>query len=68
MVQDRTKEEELSAGENDFLAKVMEVLYTTAVRPFYTEFRYERAYLQDGFELPAEGEGQEQYEQEEETF
>jgi hypothetical protein len=33
MVQDRNKEEELSAGETDFLAKVMEVLYTTAVCP-----------------------------------
>ena len=41
MVQDRTKEEELSAGENDFLAKVMEVLYTTAVSPFYTKYKYE---------------------------
>ena len=68
MVQDRTKEEELSAGENDFLAKVMEVLYTTAVRPFDTKYKHEGAYLQDGFELPAEGDGQEQYEQEEETF
>lgn len=45
MVQDRTKEEELSAGENDFLAKVMEVLYTTAVRPLYNEYRYEGADL-----------------------
>jgi hypothetical protein len=33
MVQERNKEEELSAGETDFLAKVMEVLYTTAVCP-----------------------------------
>jgi hypothetical protein len=41
MVQERNKEEELSAGETDFLAKVMEVLYTTAVRPF--QIIYERA-------------------------
>jgi hypothetical protein len=32
MVQERNKERDLSAGETDFLAKVMEVLYTTAVR------------------------------------
>jgi len=43
MVQERNKEEELSAGETDFLAKVMEVLYTTAVRPFSTA--YDRADL-----------------------
>jgi hypothetical protein len=33
MVQERNKEEDLTAGETDFLAKVMEVLYTTAVCP-----------------------------------
>jgi len=31
MVQERNKEEGLSPEETDFLAKVMEVLYTTAV-------------------------------------
>jgi len=43
MVQERNKEEELSAGETDFLAKVMEVLYTTAVR--LTSVVYKRANL-----------------------
>jgi hypothetical protein len=31
MVQERNKEEDLAAGESDFLARVSEVLYTTAV-------------------------------------